>query len=248
MSQGDRAGADNGAAAADDRRRGRGVVGADEGRRISSGLSGGSTPATEWMAVTSSAWSSCRAGRRVGRRSARRVLPVPGGPSIQRLWLPAAQTSSARRATGWPATSARSTVGPRRLGPAAGGSGRVLDGRSPGRVVSSARATPRAGAGRRPAPPSRRAPEPPPRRCGGDDHGDGSGVGGAQHGGEHASHRPHGAVEAQLTQEERLGDASAGTTPAAPRMATAIARSNWLPRLGRLAGNRLTVIRASGHG
>ena len=41
--------------------------------------------------------------------------------------------------------------------------------------------------------------------------------------------------------------AAAGTEPAAPRMATAMPRSNPLPRLGRLAGDRPTVIRRCGH-
>src|SRR5690606_16676942 len=39
---------------------------------------------------------------------------------------------------------------------------------------------------------------------------------------------------------------SAGTSRAAPAIATAIARSKWPPFFGRPAGNRLTVIRASG--
>ena len=40
-----------------------------------------------------------------GKRLARSVLPVPGGPQSKRLWPPAAAISSARRAPSWPATS-----------------------------------------------------------------------------------------------------------------------------------------------
>ena len=50
-----------------------------------------------------------------GSRRASIVLPDPGGPTINRLWCPAAAISSARRAAGWPHTS-------RRSGPAGGGS------------------------------------------------------------------------------------------------------------------------------
>ena len=53
-----------------------------------------------------------------GSRRASIVLPDPGGPTINRLWCPAAAISSARRAAGWPHTS-------RRSGPAGGGSGRA---------------------------------------------------------------------------------------------------------------------------
>ncbi len=38
------------------------------------------------------------------------VLPAPGGPTIRRLWLPAAATSSARLTMNWPLTSARSAT------------------------------------------------------------------------------------------------------------------------------------------
>ena len=68
------------------------------------------------------------AGGAPGRRRASIVLPAPGGPTSSRWWPPAAATSTARRATGWPRTSARSgrcrvgrrsgrrgLVGPRRL-------------------------------------------------------------------------------------------------------------------------------------
>ena len=42
------------------------------------------------------------------RRLASIVLPAPGGPTNSRWWPPAAATSSARRACGWPRTSAMS--------------------------------------------------------------------------------------------------------------------------------------------
>ncbi len=45
----------------------------------------------------------------VGSRSASMVLPLPGGPIISRLWLPAAATSNMRRAPCWPRTSRMST-------------------------------------------------------------------------------------------------------------------------------------------
>ena len=53
--------------------------GARKGGRWTSGWPGGSSPATEWIRVTSSACSSVSGGRRPGRRRASIVLPVPGG-------------------------------------------------------------------------------------------------------------------------------------------------------------------------
>ena len=52
-------------------------------------------PATDWMRVTSIASSGVSGGRIDGRRRASIVLPVPGGPCRNRLWPPAAATSSA---------------------------------------------------------------------------------------------------------------------------------------------------------
>ena len=46
---------------------------------------GSSTPATEWIRVTSSASSSPSSGRMPGRRRASIVLPVPGGPASRTL-------------------------------------------------------------------------------------------------------------------------------------------------------------------
>ena len=48
-------------------------------------------------------------GRIVGIRLASIVLPEPGGPSISRLWPPAAAMVTARLAISWPRTSAKST-------------------------------------------------------------------------------------------------------------------------------------------
>ena len=45
----------------------------------------------------------------VGSRAASIDLPAPGGPTINRLWPPAAATSSARLALSWPLMSARSS-------------------------------------------------------------------------------------------------------------------------------------------
>ena len=43
-----------------------------------------------------------------GSRAASIDLPAPGGPTISRLWPPAAAISSARLAFSWPLTSRRS--------------------------------------------------------------------------------------------------------------------------------------------
>ena len=49
-------------------------------------------------------------------RRANMVLPDPGGPCISRWWPPAAATSSARLAIGWPLISARSGAASRTSG------------------------------------------------------------------------------------------------------------------------------------
>ena len=84
------------------------------------------SPAALCIWVISSASSSSGGGRRPGSRRASIVLPTPGGPTIRRLWPPAAAISSARLASSWPRTSSRSgpsasrapsaAVGQRRLG------------------------------------------------------------------------------------------------------------------------------------
>ena len=74
--------------------------GAQNGGAVSSGLWSGSTPATEWIEVTSRAAAMSSRGSTVGIRSASMVLPAPGGPSRHRWCPPAAQISAARRAAG----------------------------------------------------------------------------------------------------------------------------------------------------
>ena len=82
---------------------------------------GGSRPATEWIARRPRALrrTSAAAGFRRSRRASI-VLPAPGGPTSSRLWPPAAAISSARRASGWPRTSARSGCGTGAAGAAIG--------------------------------------------------------------------------------------------------------------------------------
>ena len=82
---------------------------ADLGRRSSS-------PATDATIDTSSASLGCSGGRMPGRHAASSDLPAPGGPLISRLWPPAAAISSARLATSWPFTCARSGPPVGRLG------------------------------------------------------------------------------------------------------------------------------------
>jgi site-specific DNA recombinase len=82
--------------------------GARNGRSDSKPAPAGSVPATEWIAVHSSASSNVSGGRIVPTRRASMVLPAPGGPMSNRLCAPAAATSSARRASNCPRTSARS--------------------------------------------------------------------------------------------------------------------------------------------
>ena len=75
---------------------------------------------------TSIASARLRGGRMDGRRRAASDLPAPGGPTIRRLWPPAAAISSASRRYGWPRRSERSgPTGPApfRLSSADGGGG-----------------------------------------------------------------------------------------------------------------------------
>jgi hypothetical protein len=64
----------------------------------------------EATAADSSDSFSAIKGKIPGSLEASSVLPVPGGPTISKLWLPAAATSSARLGPGSPITSARSGV------------------------------------------------------------------------------------------------------------------------------------------
>ena len=67
------------------------------------------SPATECSRVTSRASCRVMAGRIDGSLRASMVFPAPGGPTIRRLWPPAAAISNARRAIPCPRTSERST-------------------------------------------------------------------------------------------------------------------------------------------
>ena len=87
------------AAAADQRDVGGGVMGARNGATLSSPAAPGRSPATEWMAVVSSASSGVNGGRIPGTRRARMLLPDTGGPTNSRLCPPAAAISRALRAS-----------------------------------------------------------------------------------------------------------------------------------------------------
>jgi len=80
--------------------------GAQNGRRPQ--CSTRKQPASDCTAALSRASSSLIFGRMPGRRAASIDLPAPGGPQKSRLWPPQAATSSARLASAWPCTSARS--------------------------------------------------------------------------------------------------------------------------------------------
>src|SRR5215207_8488009 len=84
-------------------------------------------PAALCTWVISSASSKLGGGRMPGRRRASMVLPAPGGPTISRLWTPAAAISSARLASSWPRTSARSGS-PARASAGSGSAGRAGSG------------------------------------------------------------------------------------------------------------------------
>ena len=79
-----------------------------KGRRTSRGCSEVVRPRTEWISVASRASRRVRSGRMEGRRRASMDLPDPGGPTMQRLWPPAAAISRARFTFSCPFTSAKS--------------------------------------------------------------------------------------------------------------------------------------------
>ena len=82
--------------------------GARNGRALSKPAPAFRAPATEWMAEHSRASSNVSGGRIPPSLLASMVLPAPGGPDSSRLCPPAAATSSARRGSDCPRTSARS--------------------------------------------------------------------------------------------------------------------------------------------
>ena len=85
--------------------------GAWKGGRRTRAVPVGTRPATEWRDVVTRAVSGSRSGRIVGRREASMVLPEPGSPSRKTWCPPAAATSIAATASGWPRTSAMSSGG-----------------------------------------------------------------------------------------------------------------------------------------
>jgi hypothetical protein len=62
------------------------------------------------MLATRNMSSRGSGGNKPLMRSASMLLPLPGGPDINRLCCPAAATQSARFASAWPRTSARSSA------------------------------------------------------------------------------------------------------------------------------------------
>ena len=154
-------------------------------------------------------WPRGPAGRSSGGQQARRAAgPASScrrraGPTSSRWWPPAAATSSARRATGWPRTSARSGC-EASTGPASGAAGRAT---APRPRSGGERARRGVATGRTAGPADHRGLG--GGRGGHDDGGDAGCVG---EGGDHRhqpGHRPHRAVEAELADEgqpvDRLG-------------------------------------------
>jgi hypothetical protein len=195
------------------------------------------TPANEWSRVTSRASAKVSGGRMPDSRCASMDLPAPGGPTRSRWWPPAAAISSARRATAWPRTSARSSA-PALLSSLGAGSCRGSSVPRSHSAASSSRATgcttrpsisAASGAAavghRRTAAPAARvasASARVPRPCRTRPSSDSS---------------PSAAVRARR---------SCGTCSMAASTPSATARSVEAPSLGRSAGARLTVTLRSG--
>ena len=199
-------------------------------------------PAAEWIRVISS--TSARGRAAAGSRCRRRasiVLPEPGGPVMSRLCAPAAAISSARRARGWPRTSARSaTAAARRRRRRRD---RVGAGRARARMSTTWRRL-RAAIARHRA------------RQGG--------LGGALRGDDERRRRPACRAASAIASAPRTGrrapsspssaaaatraTRSRGAWPDAASSASAIARSNPEPSLRSWAGARLTVSRRRGSG
>ena len=98
-----------GTVAAADEPRPRSPCGAARGRaaRATTPRDAPSSPATLWIAVTSSASSEDSGGRSAGQPPREHRLARAGRTDHERLWPPAAAISSARRAAGLPAHVAR---------------------------------------------------------------------------------------------------------------------------------------------
>ena len=97
--------------------------------------------------ITSSASAGSRGGRIDGSRRAASDLPAPGGPTMSRLWPPAAAISSARRSAGCPLQVARGPAASMRSAVSEPGAG-ARAGPAPRRSPSAASC-----AGGRPGPP-----------------------------------------------------------------------------------------------
>ena len=204
-------------------------------------------PQAERMAAMSKACAAVSGGRMPGRRRASMLLPVPGEPHSSSGCRPAAAISSARRASAWPCTSARS-------GGASGAAGLAVPGsRSSSSRARASRVSPRRWAmtaARVGAPYSRCRP-----------------LGRAS--ARLASGRMRvcsGALvpmPAATASAARIGrsspdsdssptssrscSASGGISPAAAAMPMAMGRSKRPDSLGRSAGARLTVMRRLGN-
>ena len=208
----------------------------------------------------------------VGILSANIVLPAPGGPSSERWWPPAAQISAARRAIDWPSMSARSgatavlaeTNWPAKppetlLRAAASCGSRAWP---PGRslpLLNSAAGGPllRPGVPRSQSAAAARLPAAITRTPGT------RAASGAFCSATMTVPNPLGAAAATAGSTPGTGrsrpskpsspknitpsDAALGTVPAAVSSPIAMAKSNQLPRLGRLAGESPTVIFRCGH-
>ncbi len=178
--------------------------GARNGGSAISGRPGSTSPATEWIRVTSSASSGASGGRTPGSRRASIVLPVPGGPARSRLCAPAAAISSARRARSWPRTSARSGCGRR--------DGSVRRRRVRRRLTLAAQVGDRLGqvAQRHGVDPGELGLG---RRLGRAEQSREPGPAGALGRREHAADRTHTPVERELTERRMAGERSGGDLP-----------------------------------
>ena len=196
----------------------------------------GSVPARLWIIETSSASLGSIGGRIPDSRLASMDLPAPGGPTIRRLWPPAAAISSTRLADSWPLMSLRSGrrglgVGQPRLGcrqhlgalemvDQRQQVGRRQDGHvaGPGGLAAAAagQIRPSSRRWRRSRREARRRP---------------------------ARIEPSSAISPSA---RKPSISSAGRTPIATIRPSAIGRSKWLPSLITSAGDRLTVMRLGG--
>ena len=172
---------------------------------VTSGASGGRVPATEWIAVTSSAACSSSGGSSPGSRSASIVLPAPGGPVRNRWCPPAAATSTARRPAAWPDDVAQ--VGRRRRGPAAGRARARVSGARPARWSTTSASV--VGGQHLDAVDQRRLVGVRRR----DDDLPVPGPGGGEDGGQHAADAADGAVEPELAQQHQPVDRAARHRP-----------------------------------